>query len=62
MPDELASPRLKLVYLALVFCEGAMATDLQRSLGLSKLTLLPILAMVRADGHIQRTADGYMIT
>lgn len=61
LPDELASPRIKLVYLSLIICEQATATDLQRSLGLSKLTLLPILAMLRTDGLIQRTTDGYTI-
>lgn len=59
LPDGLASPRVKLVYLSLLIGEQATATDLQQTLGLSKLTLLPILAMLTTDGHIQRTAAGY---
>ncbi|ELY55667.1 helix-turn-helix domain-containing protein [Natronococcus jeotgali] len=60
LPD-LDSPRTKLVYLALSMRGTATATDLQRLLGLSKLTLLPILrSLVRRD-LVARTEGGYAV-
>ncbi|AGB38649.1 helix-turn-helix domain-containing protein [Natronococcus occultus] len=50
IPEELGSSQAKLVYLALLELGDATATELQQLLGLSKLTLLPILSELVADG------------
>lgn len=59
LPDDLASPQAKLVYLTLLVTEEATVTELQQLLGLSKLTLLPILRSLTAQEFIQRTERGY---
>ena len=60
VPDELGSPQAKLVYLALLEMGEATANELQRLLGLSKLTLLPILSSLVADGYARRTKGMYV--
>lgn len=59
VPDELESPRAKLVYLTLRVDDGATATDLVRTLGLSKLTLLAVLESLAAMDLVERTEGGY---
>lgn len=59
IPDECTSPTAKLVYLALLRVEEATVGELQRQLGLSKLTLLPILESLRRKDLIRRTEGGY---
>lgn len=59
VPDELGSPTAKLVYLSLRVTGEATVTDLERQLGLSKLTLLPILESLRNRNFVERTEDGY---
>jgi DNA-binding MarR family transcriptional regulator len=56
---ELGSPQAKLVYLTLLSEEEATATELQQLLGLSKLTLLPILTSLVQKDLVSRTEDGY---
>ncbi|WP_459809176.1 helix-turn-helix domain-containing protein [Halopiger thermotolerans] len=58
-PDDLASPTTKLVYLVLQIEGQATVTDLQRGLGLSKLTLLPVLESLRQRNYVERTEGGY---
>jgi DNA-binding MarR family transcriptional regulator len=60
VPDELGSPQAKLVYLALLETEEATASELQQLLGLSKLTLLPILSSLVAEGYAQRRKGTYV--
>lgn len=60
MPDNLASPQAKLVYLALLRTETATATDLQQQLGLSKLTLFAVLESLVAKDLVRRTESGYV--
>lgn len=62
IPDELASPQAKLVYLSLLVGDGARATELQRMLGLPKLTLFAVLESLTAKDLVQRTEDGYACT
>ncbi|ELY56528.1 hypothetical protein C491_13352 [Natronococcus amylolyticus DSM 10524] len=57
--DDLGSPQSKLVYLTLLAVEEATATELQQLLGLSKLTLLPILTSLVQKDLVSRTEDGY---
>lgn len=60
LPDDLGSPQTKLVYLTLLVTEETTVTELQRLLGLPKLTLLPILTSLVAKGLVQRTEEGYV--
>jgi predicted transcriptional regulator len=56
---NLESPKIKLVYLTLLATEEATASELQQLLGMSKLTLLPILTSLIQKDLAQRTAEGY---
>ncbi|MDG5760431.1 helix-turn-helix domain-containing protein [Natronococcus sp. A-GB1] len=60
VPDGLGSPQAKLVYLALLEMGEATANELQRLLGLSKLTLLPILSSLVTEGYAQRREGTYV--
>nr|WP_081985512.1 helix-turn-helix domain-containing protein [Natrinema salifodinae] len=60
VPDELTSAQAKLVYLSLRVTDQAGATELQRMLGLSKLTLFAILNSLAEKGLVRRTEDGYV--
>jgi len=60
LPDDLASPRVKLVYFTILLMDGATVSDLQYRLKLPKLTLLPILSSLAANDHIQRTEGEYV--
>lgn len=61
IPDTLTSAQAKLVYLSLNVVDEATATELQQSLGLSKLTLFAILESLREMDLIQRTEGGYAV-
>ncbi|MDF9747857.1 MarR family transcriptional regulator [Natrinema sp. S1CR25-10] len=61
LPDDLGSPQVKLVYLALLAKTEATATELQQLLKLSKLTLLPILTSLVAKDLVRRTEGSYAI-
>jgi DNA-binding MarR family transcriptional regulator len=56
---NLGSPQAKLVYLTLLAVEEATAAELQQLLGLSKLTLLPVLTSLVQKDLVSRTEDGY---
>jgi len=60
LPDDLGSPRVKLVYFTILVMDGATVSDLQYRLKLPKLTLLPILTSLAANDHIQRTEGEYV--
>lgn len=62
VPDELASSQAKLVYLSLLAGGDARMTDLQRTLGLSKLTLFAVLESLAATDLVERTEGGYVCT
>ncbi|MCW8173171.1 MarR family transcriptional regulator [Natrialba swarupiae] len=59
VPDDLASPQAKLVYVALYATGEATLRELQRLLGLSKLTLLPTLESLVSRKYARRTEGGY---
>lgn len=59
VPTALTSPRTKLVYLYLVSAGETTVTELTAVLDVSKLTLLPILQSLAAQGFIHRTEGGY---
>ena len=60
LPDDLVSPRVKLVYVTILVMDGATVSELQHRLKLPKLTLLPILTSLTANDHIQRTENEYV--
>ncbi|WP_254525183.1 helix-turn-helix domain-containing protein [Natrinema caseinilyticum] len=62
VPDEIASPEAKLVYLTLLISDETKATDLQRTLGLPKLTLLAVLDSLSTKELVERTEGGYVCT
>ncbi|ELY52112.1 hypothetical protein C493_16584 [Natronolimnohabitans innermongolicus JCM 12255] len=59
LPDDLTAPQTKLVYVTLQSVGEATASDLQDLLGLSKLSLMPVLTSLVANDYIVRTEDGY---
>lgn len=59
IPDDLDSSQTKLVYLAILVAGSATVSELQERLGLSKLTLMPVLASLTANDLVVRTEDGY---
>ncbi len=60
VPTELDSPQAKLVYLALRVGGKMGAADLQRTLGLSKLSLFAVLESLAAKDLVRRTESGYV--
>nr|WP_233710771.1 MarR family transcriptional regulator [Natronococcus pandeyae] len=60
VPDGFGSPQTKLVYLALRTTEASTVSELQQLLGLSKLTLLPILSSLVENDLARRTEGGYV--
>lgn len=59
LPDELDSPRAKLVYLALAITDRATLSELQEALDVPKLTLLSVLDALTGRGLVEWTDDGY---
>lgn len=62
IPDEIASPQAKLVYLSLLVGDEVRTADLQRTLGLSKLTLFAVIESLAAKELVERTEGGYVCT
>lgn len=61
VPDDLESPRAKLVYFYVAVAGEACADDLCASLGLQKGTALSIIGTLRERGHVERTDSGYRL-
>ncbi|MEY7850365.1 MarR family transcriptional regulator [Natrarchaeobius sp. A-rgal3] len=59
VPNDLTSPQTKLVYVALLVTGETTLSELQRLLGLSKLTLLPTLESLVSREYARRTEGGY---
>lgn len=62
VPERLESPRSKLLYLALAATGGARAGELRSTLGMSSLTLYPIVRDLREAGLVERADDGVLRT
>lgn len=60
MPDELASPRAKLVYLYLTTTQGATIEELQTGLDLPKIALYTIVRTLRERELVEQ--DGERVT
>lgn len=61
LPAELETPRSKLVYLALWTCGESTVDDLETTVELSKLTLLPILTALVEAGLVDRDGPRYVV-
>lgn len=59
LPTRLDSPTAKLVYLYLAAAGEATVSELQRSLGVSKLALFSVLDSLAEEGVVRRTEGGY---
>ncbi|GAA0230444.1 hypothetical protein GCM10009000_052200 [Halobacterium noricense] len=57
MPDELASPRAKLVYLYLTTTRTATLDELQNGLGLPKMSLYTIVRTLRERDLVEQEGD-----
>lgn len=58
VPAELQSPRSKLLYVTLAATGGARPPELRSALGLSSLSLYPIIRDLRDAGIVERADDG----
>lgn len=61
VPEELRSPRAKLVYLYLNAAGECSIDDLQRSLDLQKITLFSILDTLKGRGLVERDGDRFVL-
>ena len=59
VPDELESPRAKLVYLHLSTAGWCTVPDIQQALGLKKITLFSILDTLDNRGLVECQDDAY---
>ena len=59
MPEDLASPRAKLVYLYLATKGAATADELRAALDVNKSTVLSITGTLRERGYLERTDGRY---
>lgn len=57
LPDELDSPRAKLVYLSLATTGGATLDELQASLDLPKITLYTIIRTLRERDLVNQEGE-----
>lgn len=60
MPDELSSPRAKLVYLALRTAPGLTVGELRASLEMPTLALYPTLELLIDRGLAERDGETYV--
>lgn len=60
LPEELESPRAKLVYLAISATGGATLAELQEALDVPKLTLLSVLDALTGRELVEETEGGYV--
>lgn len=60
VPEDLESPRSKLSFLYLRVTGGARMAELRDALGMSLLSLYPVVARLIDAGHVERTDDGLL--
>lgn len=59
VPEELDSPRAKLVYLHLSTAGWSTVADIQHALGLKKIALLSILDTLHSREHVERRGNAF---
>lgn len=57
MPEELGSPRAKLVYLYLTTTDGATVDEMQTGLDLPKIALYTIVRTLRERGLVEKNGQ-----
>ncbi|WP_227354056.1 helix-turn-helix domain-containing protein [Haladaptatus salinisoli] len=62
LPDELVSPRAKLVYLYLATAQGATLDELQAGLDLPKIALYTIVRTLRERGLVEKEGNALTVT
>lgn len=62
VPDDLESPRAKLVYFYFATRGAATADDLCETLDLKKGTALPIIGTLRERGYVERVDGRYQLS
>ncbi|MFP8954010.1 MarR family transcriptional regulator [Natrialbaceae archaeon A-arb3/5] len=62
MPDDITSPRAKLVYFYLATRDGATADELRAELDISKGSVLSITGTLRDRGHITHRNETYELS
>lgn len=62
IPDDIDSPRAKLVYLYLSVGDEQTLSDLRQDLGLPKITLLSVLGSLASEGYVDREDGCYVVT
>jgi hypothetical protein len=62
LPEDIASPRAKLVYLYLDVTETATVEDLQGCLDMKKIDLLSVLNSLTSAGHVANDDGSYTVT
>jgi predicted transcriptional regulator len=62
LPEEITSPRAKLVYLYLDVTETATVEDLQACLDMKKIDLLSVLNSLTRAGYVVKDGGTYTVT
>jgi predicted Rossmann fold nucleotide-binding protein DprA/Smf involved in DNA uptake len=62
LPEDITSPRAKLVYLYLDVTETATVEDLQACLDMRKIDLLSVLNTLTSAGHVANDGGTYTVT
>ncbi|WIV68583.1 MarR family transcriptional regulator [Natrialbaceae archaeon AArc-T1-2] len=62
VPEELASPRAKLVYLYLDAAGGATVDDLNQTLAMKKIAILSVLNELASNDLVEKNGDEYVAT
>jgi DNA-binding MarR family transcriptional regulator len=60
VPDDVSSPRAKLVYVYLRSAGRCTTDDLRQALGIRTISLHPVLDALRGSGHVERR-DGAFV-
>ena len=61
LPEDITSPRAKLVYLYLDVTETATVEDLQACLDMKKIDLLSVLNSLTSAGHVANDGGTYTV-
>ena len=61
LPEDITSPRAKLVYLYLDVAEDATVEDLQSCLDMRKIDLLSVLNSLTSTGHVECDGQTYTV-
>ncbi|MFC6954059.1 TrmB family transcriptional regulator [Halorubellus litoreus] len=61
LPEDITSPRAKLVYLYLDVTEAGTVEDLQQCLDMKKIDLLSVLNSLTSAGHVANDDGTYVV-